>query len=157
MPSGSPEWMIDTNVLLYPYDSRDPVKARRALEVLERLGASQNGAVSAQVLSEWFAVVTRKKPFFALPIPEAVEVLLGFLDYWTVWDVTGVTVAAGARAVERFQLAPYDACIWATAHLTGTPYVLSEDFNHGQTIDGVTFVNPFRDDFDVEALGPPIR
>lgn len=156
MPSGRPDWLIDTNVLLYPYDSRDPAKAQRAFEVIERLGSAGTAAVSAQVLSEWFAVVTRKKPFFALPVPAAVEVLLGFVNYWRVLDVTGVTVAAAARAVERYQLSPYDAVIWAAAHLHAVPVVLSEDFSHGQTIEGVTFLNPFRDDFDLEQLGPPV-
>lgn len=154
MASASPDWMIDTNVLLYPYDSRDPQKAARAFAIIERLGNAGTAAVSAQVLTEWFAVVTRKKPFFAVPVPTAVEILLGFLNYWRVFEITPVTVAAAARAVERYQLAPYDACIWATAHLHGVPFVLSEDFSHGQRLEGVTFLNPFREDFDLDRLGP---
>jgi predicted nucleic acid-binding protein len=156
MSTERPDWLIDTNVLLYPYDIRYPEKAKRALEVIERLGASRSGAVSAQILSEWFSVVTRKKPHFSLPVADAVDVLLGFVNYWRVYELTGVTVAAGARCVERYRLAPYDACIWATAHMNGVPFILSEDFNAGQVLDGVTFLNPFADGFDLDALGPAV-
>ena len=43
----------------------------------------------------------------------------------------------------------WDAQIWATAKLAGLVAVLSEDFNSGATIEGVTFANPFAPEFDL--------
>lgn len=49
-------------------------------------------------------------------------------------------------------LAYYDAQIWACARLNHIPVVLSEDFQDGQTLEGVRFVDPFAEDFVVERL-----
>lgn len=49
------------------------------------------------------------------------------------------------------QLAFYDAQIWAAARLNQIPAVFSEDFQDGRTLEGVQFVNPFSETFDVHA------
>jgi predicted nucleic acid-binding protein len=46
-----------------------------------------------------------------------------------------------------YQLAYWDAQIWATAKLNQIPTILSEDFQHKRRIEGVEFRNPFRGDF----------
>ena len=66
---------------------------------------------------------------------------------WQVHDTTKETVLAAVEGVRRYQLAYWDSLIWAAAKLNGVPYVLSEDFTHGQTLEAVTFLNPLRDDF----------
>jgi predicted nucleic acid-binding protein len=60
-----------------------------------------------------------------------------------------VIVTEAARGVRDHQLAYYDAQIWATARLHGVPIILSEDFQTGRTLEGVRFVNPFADDFQL--------
>jgi len=52
--------------------------------------------------------------------------------------------ATRVRLLRRADLGGRLACTY--------PYVLSEDFSDGRTIDGVTFVNPFAEGFDLEAL-----
>ena len=47
------------------------------------------------------------------------------------------------RAVDDHRVAFWDAMIWAVAREAGCRYLLSEDFQHGRTLEGVTFVNPF--------------
>ena len=39
----------------------------------------------------------------------------------------------------------WDALIWAAAREAKVGVVLSEDFQHGREIEGVVFVNPFRE------------
>jgi predicted nucleic acid-binding protein len=46
-------------------------------------------------------------------------------------------------------LAYYDAQIWATARLNQIPLIFSEDFQDGQTLEGVRFVNPFSAQFEL--------
>ncbi|MGI0479550.1 hypothetical protein ACN4EE_02040 [Geminocystis sp. CENA526] len=38
------------------------------------------------------------------------------------------------------------------AKLYQIPIILSEDFNTGSTIDGIYFLNPFTEDFNLESL-----
>lgn len=51
---------FDTNVLIYTDDHDAPEKQARALELLERARLDGSGAVSTQVLQEYFVVATRK-------------------------------------------------------------------------------------------------
>jgi predicted nucleic acid-binding protein len=44
----------------------------------------------------------------------------------------------------------YDAQIWAVARLNQVTTIFSEDFNDGQVVEGVRFVNPFAAGFLLE-------
>ena len=137
---------VDTNILVYAYDRSEPEKQQRALELLDDLVTSGAGAISAQVLSEFFVTVTRKLSA-PLSLSEAYERIEHFLRFWTVFDLTGIVVLEAARGVREHQLNFWDAQIWAAARLNQVPIVFSEDFNSGQTIEGVHFVNPFDETF----------
>ena len=60
---------VDTNVLVYLFDSEEPQKQRRARELVGTLAREGALALSTQVLSEFFVTVTRRleEP---LPVPE---------------------------------------------------------------------------------------
>lgn len=143
--------LVDTNVLVYAYDRSAPDKQRRALDVLDRLVVSGVGAISTQVLAEFFVAVTRKiaNP---LAVPEAYGRITNYLQIWTVLEVSGVIVLEAARGVRDHQFNFWDAQIWATARLNQIPVVFSEDFNPGQVTEGVRFVNPFAVDLEVESV-----
>ena len=51
---------IDTNVLIYADDGRNPQKRRRARVLIRDLMMNRRGVVSLQVLQEFFAAATRK-------------------------------------------------------------------------------------------------
>lgn len=53
--------MVDTNVLVYAVDPSSGGKHRRATALLHDLADRDTLAVSAQVLNEFYSVVTRKK------------------------------------------------------------------------------------------------
>ncbi len=143
--------LLDTNVLVYIVDPEDPKKQSRAEEVMNALRANQNGRLSVQNLAEFFYTTTRKlKP--PLSPSQAMEQIDRFQTLWPVFSLTPLIVTEAARAVRDYQLAYYDAQIWATARLNGVAIVLSEDFQSGRTLEGVQFVNPFADDFQLAAL-----
>lgn len=139
---------VDTNVLVYAYDLAEPQKQQRALELLDRLVTRGAGVLSTQVLGEFFVCVTRKIPA-ALSIQEGYERIRNYLQAWPVLDVTPLTVLEAARGVRDYQLNYWDAQIWATARLNQVLVVLSEDFGDLCEIEGVRFVNPFADDFEL--------
>jgi predicted nucleic acid-binding protein len=62
-------------------------------------------------------------------------------------------VLEAVRGVNDYQFSFWDAQIWAAARLHTIPVVLSEDFNSGAVIEGVRFVDPFEQDFELAALG----
>jgi predicted nucleic acid-binding protein len=143
-------YVLDTNVLVYALDRREPEKRDRAREVLRRLGAS--GAIlPAQVLSEFANVCLRKlepRPDPAAVQREVERLLLAF----PVLPLTGPVVLEALRGVREHLLSYYDAQIWAVARLGQVGVVLSEDFNPGAVLDGVSFANPLDPAFDLLAL-----
>ncbi len=145
--------LVDTNVLLYAYDRGASVKQPQAVAVLDRLATKRVGVLTAQILAEFFFNATRK-----LKSPMTLEQAYGrvenYLLAWEVLNVTGAMVLEAARGVRDHQLAYWDAQIWATARLNQIPFVLSEDFSAGTVLEGVRFVNPFADDFDLGAWLP---
>ncbi len=149
--SGLVAFLVDTNVLVYAYDPADRVKASRAGACIQRLTDSWNGALTAQVLSEFFIATTRRlNP--PLRAAEAEAILVGLIRDWPVYEVTPLGVLDAIRAVQNYQFSYWDALIWATARLNGIPNVLTEDMPSASLIEGVRFVNPFDATFDLARL-----
>ena len=147
--SGGP--LVDTNVFVYVYDPRDRAKQERAIAVTETLTAAGRGAVSTQVLGEFYNSATRKLPSPLTP-SEAERAITRIVRYWPVFDVTLAIVMEAVRGTQRHQLSYWDALIWSTAKLNGVPNVLSEDFNDGAVLEGVRFLNPFSERFDLAQI-----
>jgi predicted nucleic acid-binding protein len=143
-------FLIDTNILLYVFDDRDPAKRMRALEVVALLTSSRRGAVTTQVLSEFFVNVTRKLPS---PLsPGAIHAVSDLARSMAVLPVTLEVVEAAMQATIRYSISYWDALIWATARLNRITIVLSEDQSPDQTIDEVRTLNPLAPDFDLTQL-----
>lgn len=149
--SGSPRVLIDTNLFVYRVDPTDPRKEAVAADVLRRLFRAEDGVVSGQTVSEFANVLLGRR---------ACELRAGRVDVavsklvrdWPVVSVRPETVEFALAAHERFGFAFYDAQIWAAAKLCGATVVLSEDFTDGMVADGVRFLDPFAEGFDLDAL-----
>jgi len=144
-------YLVDTNLLVYALDRREPEKRERAREVLRRVGSTGSAALPAQVLSEFANACLRKlepRPEPATVRREVERLLLAF----PVLPLTGPVVLEALRGVREHLLSYYDAQIWAAARLGQVEMVLSEDFNPGSVLDGVTFINPLDPAFDPTAL-----
>jgi predicted nucleic acid-binding protein len=79
---------------------------------------------------------------------EVEHLLLAF----PVLPLTGPVVLEALRGVQEHLLSYYDAQVWAVARLGQVGVVLSEDFNPGAVLDGVSFANPLEPAFDFAAL-----
>jgi predicted nucleic acid-binding protein len=145
-------YVVDTNVLVYALDRRQPEKRQRAREVLRRVGTAGTAALPAQVLSEfWGACLRKLEPW---PESEAIRreverLMLAF----PILPLTGPVVLEALRGVREHLLSYYEAQIWAVARLGQVAVILSEDFNAGTVLDGVSFTNPLEPDFDLAILG----
>ncbi|TAJ35601.1 MAG: PIN domain-containing protein [Reyranella sp.] len=132
---------VDTNILLYSI-SRDPGEAAKCDRAVALLDADDL-ALSAQVLQEFYIQATRANRADALPH----DIAAGLIHAWTRFPVQEVslgiaTAALEIRAARGFSY--WDSAIIAAAQALGCHELLSEDMSHGQQIDDVTIVNPFR-------------
>jgi predicted nucleic acid-binding protein len=138
--------LVDSNVLLYCYDRSDPAKQRHALDVVDQLTTTGAGALSTQILGEFFVNALRK---LAMPFDEATVRIDHYLRAWHILDVTTRVVEEAVRGVRAYRLNYWDAQIWATARVYGLSAIFSEDFAVGAALEGVRFINPLAPSFDV--------
>jgi len=135
-------YFIDTNVLVYARDAVSPKKQQRAHSWLERLWTHRTGRLSYQVLHEYYVTVTQKlSP--GLEVSDARDDVRAF----EAWNpiVIGKTVMEGAWNVQdRFSFSWWDALIVSSAQILDCRYLLTEDLQHEQVLDGVTVLNPFK-------------
>ena len=149
MRNGLIIYLVDTNIFVYAYLDDDSNRSPIAREVLDELSRRGTGCVSTQVLNELFVRLTRGVQD-RRKIEEASENVSALIADWQVLDTTTDIVLEALHGVTRYQLAYWDSLLWAAAKLNGVPYILSEDFSHGQTLDGVTFLNPFTSGFTLD-------
>lgn len=133
---------VDTNILLYVYDRAAGIKREIASETVRQLWRDGTGALSAQVLQEFYVNVTRKIPKPVSPV-EARTIISRYL-VWHLEVTTGENVIRASEIEERHRLSFWDALIITAAARSGAATLLTEDLNHGQVIEGVEIVNPFR-------------
>lgn len=135
-------YFVDTNVFVYDQDPTDAAKHERASAWIETLWRARAGRLSAQVLIELYAVLTRKLRK-KLP-PEEARSLVETLEAWEPVPTNGELLHRAWSVESQFGLAWRDALIVAAAQTTGCRYLLSEDLQHGRDYDGVKVLDPFR-------------
>lgn len=130
---------VDTNVLVYAQDAADPEKQQRARDVLR---AHADGLVlSAQVLSEFYVVVTRR---LTTPMdPEDAATAVDYLSEHPIIAIDEHVVRDGIALSRAAQVSFWDGLIIAAARTGGCDSILTEDLAAGSTIGGVQIVNPF--------------
>ena len=132
---------LDSNVLVYAYDKHEPEKQTQAQELLKNAIKEESAILSAQVLGEFFVVVTRriKEP---LPINDA-EKVIDILTVLPVAEIDLPLVKLAIKTQKDYGISYWDSLIVATAEREGCKKILSEDLNDGQRYNGVLVENPF--------------
>lgn len=132
---------IDTNILVYAYDSGNPQKQRIAQDLVRKALAGEI-LISVQVLAEFSATLLHKISPAASP-----KDVQGILDALGVIDVITPDADIVRQAINvhsKYGLHFYDAMIVAAAQRGGCSRIWSEDMNSGQQYLGITVENPFR-------------
>lgn len=133
------QYFLDTNVVAYAASNEADDSPKTAIS--RRLLLSESVGLSAQVLQEFFVVVTRK---FKRPLSIAdAEVFLDSLATFPVVPLTPELIRRAIRLHERYHIHYWDGAILAAAKELAATTVFTEDLAHGQTYDGVTVFNPF--------------
>jgi len=132
---------VDTNVLVYARDPRDPAKRATAAEWIRMLWAEKRGRTGAQLLSEYYDVITRK-----FPVPVRREDAWDDVQRFLAWNpqMVDTEILIKARAIEeRYRLSWWDCLIVAAAQAQGCSLLLTEDLQDKANYGGVTVRNPF--------------
>ncbi|MBB3234198.1 PIN domain-containing protein [Phyllobacterium endophyticum] len=132
---------LDTTILLYSISTAaDEVSKRmRAIALTDR----DDCVVSVQVLQEFYVQATRVSRTDPLPH----ELAAGLIKTWLRFRVQDNTVPIlqGALEIKRaFGLSYWDSAIISAAREAGCSELFSEDLSHGQIVEGVRIVDPFR-------------
>lgn len=133
---------FDTNILIYAVDHTDPIKRRKAGELLEREAGAGNAIISTQVLQEFYSASTLKlkRPLNKLVAEEIVEELMAL----PVKQVDTTIIQAAIKRNQTDQVSFGDALIIETALRAGARILWSEDMQHDREIDGLKIQNPFK-------------
>ena len=134
---------LDTNILVYAYDGADPAKQEHARQIIRNGIAEETAVLSAQVLGEFFTVVTSR-----IPVPLTAEEAEGVLDILSVLPVVEIDLRLVRRATRIHRLYGinyWDSLIVAAAQRAGCTQILTEDLNTGQSYQDILAVNPFNE------------
>ena len=149
--NGSPAYLLDSNIIVYAFDARDVLKRRRAIEVVNRLAELNVAAVSPQILGETYVSLTHRSRV-AMGLEEAERAIWRLVSLFEVFDLSIESVREAIRISRLVRVQYWDALLISTARLNGLSFLLSEDMQDGQTIEGVRIVNPLSPDFDLGDL-----
>lgn len=136
--------LVDTNVLVYRFDSRFPRKQKRATEILRRGIMEDSVRVPHQAILEFVAAVTRPiRGHVILKPADALREAEEFLNQFTVLYPNEAIVRDAVRGCAAYQLNWFDAHLWAYAEHYGLEEILTEDFQSDRLYGTVRVVNPF--------------
>ena len=139
----SAEFFLDTNVFIYHLDTTDRAKHATAELIVRDALAEGNACISYQVVQECLNVALRKAEV-ALPLDAARSYLDTVLAPLMQVPASEALYHRALDVQARWRFGFYDALIVAGALAAGCSTLLSEDLQHGQRIEGLTVVNPFR-------------
>lgn len=132
-------------VLVYRFDPRFPDKQRTATDLLRRGLEDGSLFVPHQALLEFVRAVTRSAgrdaPLLSLDDArrEAEELLTQFDILYPDTELLRIAIRGSAA----YQLAWFDAHMWAYAERYGLTELFSDDFENGRLYGTVQAVNPF--------------
>jgi predicted nucleic acid-binding protein len=109
--------------------------------VLAELWRNRLGALSTQVLEEFYVVASRK---FDPPMPRRqARDLVEAYSNWRLIQIDVPLVLAASQLEERHTLSFWDALVLEAARRAGATRLISEDLQVGRRLGGVLIDNPF--------------
>ena len=135
------KFFVDTNLLVYAYDSSAGKKWKTSSEILSLLWTHRTGILSTQVIQELFVSLTQKVKHPILP--ETAREIISDLLRWPLVINDGVNILRAIDLRIKYHFSFWDSMILQAAMASKSEFLLSEDFEDGQVIESVTIVNPF--------------
>ena len=134
------ECFVDANILIYAHDVDEGSKHKIARSLIQTFWDEPPfPSVSIQVLQECYFNLIKKK----MRPRVASDIINTYLDWHIIVNDKDLLLES-MLLHEKLQLSFWDASIIAAARCAKIKHLLSEDFSHGQIIEGIKIINPFR-------------
>ncbi len=131
---------VDTNILVYAYDTTNTEKHQRALNLISELWDSRLGCLSIQVLQEFYVTLTQKIPN---PLkPQDTSQIIEDLGQWRLHKPELNSIVEAIHIQQQNKISFWDAMIICSAKKLGCKIVWTEDLIANQLYEGLKVVNP---------------
>ena len=130
---------LDTNILVYSVDGKDPIKQGIARKILIEALVSREFLISAQVLNEFSNIALLK-------LKMSIEEVRRFVEIFGQINVVSIDRSWTDKALslkEKFGTQFFDSLLLVAAEENGCDTILTEDLNDGQMYGSVKAVDPF--------------
>ena len=130
---------IDTNLIVYANDGRDPDKQNKAITLIQTLMKDGLGVISSQVLQEYANTALTK-------LHQQHTIVLRQLTLLESFEIVLLKPLLIRRAIEirsAYGITFWDSCIISAAESAGCDSIYAEDLNAGQYYSGIRLLNPF--------------
>ena len=131
---------VDTNILFYAQDPRDPLKQSTASSLIWSL---PNGILFWQVICEFIASARKLEPF-GYDCEKAFHDVRELGRSWDTVFPDWATLDGAMELTSRQSISFWDASIISECLLNGVVRLYSEDLDTHDGIDGLEIINPFR-------------
>jgi predicted nucleic acid-binding protein len=136
--------LVDTNILVYCYDLRDPRKRAMARDIVRTGSANGTLIIPHQAMVEFVNAVTKQRSGGPLlTVAEALRQAEDLLNEFQILYPNEQVFRIAMLGMAAYKFAWHDAHLWAYAEHYGLPELLSEDFEHGRRYGTVRVRNPF--------------
>jgi len=130
---------LDTNILVYSVDGKDPVKQGIARKILIEALVSREYLISAQVLNEFSNIALLK-------LTMSIQEVRRFVEIFGQINVVSIDRSWTDKALslkEKFGTQFFDSLLLVAAEENGCDTILTEDLNDGQMYGSVKAIDPF--------------
>jgi predicted nucleic acid-binding protein len=129
---------VDTNILLYIHDPRDPTKQARAAALVRSL---TDAVLLWQVACEYMAASRKLEPF-GYSRAQAWQDIRDLRRVWTTLLPSWSLLDEVERLQSSYSLSTWDALAIAACLQSGVQRLYTEDFSAYPRIDGLEILNP---------------
>lgn len=130
---------VDTNILIYVNDSRDPAKQEIAVSLVSAL---TDGILLWQVACEYLAASRKLEPL-GYDRAQAYQYIRDLRQVWYTALPTWSVIDRAESLINRFSLSHWDSMIIAACLEANVQTLYTEDLGYSN-IDGLQIVNPFK-------------
>jgi predicted nucleic acid-binding protein len=130
---------VDTNVLIYVHDDRDPVKQATADALVQSL---TDAVLLWQVACEYIAA-SRKITAYGYSVEMAWRDVRKLQVVWETKFPTDAVLVRAEDLMRRYSLSSWDALLVAACLEAGVTRLYTEDFDDSLRAEGLEVINPF--------------
>lgn len=132
---------IDTNVLIYLWDTSAPAKLGVAQRLVAAL-AGERSALALQVIGETQNVLRRK---FGQPPWQAAQHARNLLVAFDTFTASEANAAEALALMGAGRMSYWDAMLLTASRDAGCTAFLSEDLHDGERLGALEVINPFHE------------